>query len=198
MRWIVPFMGFRESDRWETGIERIWKDGLRPLARPDVCVVMPTDWDEDVRGFAQMIQRTSPVIPPPEIMVIAYSWGCGWAFIRFAKECQRLGLRIAVAVLCDPVYRSPWLPSWLPINPLSISPILRPVITIPASVERVEWVRQNVDLPSGHDVVARDETATRIGLGRYLKVGHTHIDDSPEFHELAIGWAKQFARGELA
>lgn len=191
-KWIVPIMGFRERTLHETGIERAWK-ALRPLTSHDVFLVTPYEWDEDVTGLANFIRRNSDTLP--EVMVIAYSWGCGQGFIDFAREAACLNLQISIAVLCDPVYRSRFLPTWIPANPMSVLPICRPTITVPCSVRRVAWVRQCVDIPSGHDLVAEDPQLTRIGLGKYLKVGHTRIDDSPEFQELAEMEATAFVHG---
>jgi pimeloyl-ACP methyl ester carboxylesterase len=189
-KWIIPITGFRENPRHESGLERIWKN-LRPLASASTVVVTPYEWNEDLGGLVNFILRNSPA-GPTEVMVIAYSWGCGVGFVKFAREAACVGLRITVAVLCDPVYRSRLFPTWLPFNPLSVSRFLRPTITVPPSVERVEWVRQNLDIPQGHNLVAEDPARTKVGLGRYVRSGHTRIDDSPEFRCLVDYWAKVF------
>lgn len=189
-KWIVPIMGFRERTRSETGLERIWK-GLRPLASSSTVLVTPYEWNEDLGGLVNFILRNSQG-GPVEVMVIAYSWGCGVGFLQLARGAARVGLPITVAVLCDPVYRSPIFPAWFPFNPLSVSRVFRPAIKVPASVERVEWVRQNLDIPQGHNLVAEDPDRTKIGLGRYVRSGHTRIDDSPEFRSLVDYWAHVF------
>jgi hypothetical protein len=61
-------------------------------------------------------------------------------------------------------------------------------------VERVEWVRQAVDFPRGAELIAENPNKTSIGNGRYLKVGHTKIDESDEFYALAMTWAEEFAQ----
>jgi len=191
VKWIVPIMGFRESVSRPTGIERVWRD-VRGFADAGLCVITPYEWWEDMRGLAQFIVRNSAV--SPRVMVIAYSWGCGAAFATLARECEAMGVEITVAVLCDPVFRSRVFPAWLPLNPLSVSPWMRPAIKIPASVQRVEWVRQDKDFPRGHDLVAEDPASTVIGLGCYVPVGHTRIDNSTEFQSLALREANIFAR----
>lgn len=189
-KWIVPIMGFRESAREATGIEAVWKS-LRGLLSAGAFMVTPYEWNENLGGLADFIQRNSSC-GQGEAMVIAYSWGCGVGFLNFATEAKAVGLPIRYAVLCDPVYRSRILPTWLPFNPLSISPVLRPQIRVPASVERVEWVRQRRGIPAGHDLRAEDPDRTKIGIGRYVKCNHTQIDDSPEFISLANYWARCF------
>lgn len=188
-KWIVPIMGFRESSAQETGIERIWR-GLRELSDHSVYVIAPYEWNERMRDLVDFIYRNSPTAP--ELMVIAYSWGCGEGFVTLARAAARVGLPIRVAVLCDPVWRSRLLPSWLPFNPLSVSRIFRPKIEIPASVERIEWVRQVQDIPMGHDLVAIDPDRTHISPGRYVMANHCRIDDSREFRALAEHWAQIF------
>lgn len=180
-RWIIPIMGFRESVKAKTGIEKLWPD-LRNLVSPDLCIVTPRNWDDDLEAFAYFVDRASNL--PARVMIIAYSWGCGVGFLEFARTAWQLGISIDCAVLCDPVYRSRLLPKWIPFNPLSVSPILRPVIKIPASVQHVAWVRQNQDLPAGHDLVAEDPMVTRIEPAHWVQAGHTHIDDSAEFQAL--------------
>jgi len=188
-KWIIPIMGFRESASQETGVERIWR-GLRSLSDHRVYVVAPYEWDERMRDLVDFIFRNSQTFP--EVMVIAYSWGCGVGFTNFARAAARIGLPIRIAVLCDPVWRSRLLPTWLPLNPLSVWPLFRPRIEIPTSVDRVEWVRQWEDFPRGHDLVAEDPERTHIGLGRYVLRGHRKIDDSREFRALAEHWAYVF------
>lgn len=188
-KWIVPIMGFRESTAQPTGLEYIWQ-ALRPNLDASTYMVTPYEWDEDMRGLVDFIQRNSP--NGSEAMVIAYSWGCGVGFTTFAREALRSGLRIKIAVLCDPVYRSRIFPTWLPFNPLSISRLIRMPISIPASVERVEWVRQIVDYPRGHDLIAEDRTRTKIGGGSYVLARHRSIDNSEDFYRLAIREAIAF------
>jgi pimeloyl-ACP methyl ester carboxylesterase len=191
-RWILPIMGFRESSRSVTGIEKAWRK-IRLLASRDLTVITPYEWDENLSGLANFIFRNSDRPQLTEVMVIAYSWGCGVGFLRFANEAREIGLEIREAVLCDPVYRSRWLPTWLPVNPLSVTPIFRPKIVVPASVRRVEWVRQRMNIPQGHDLVAENPALTFIAAGRYVQHTHTAIDDSVEFQALAEQRATLFA-----
>jgi hypothetical protein len=187
-------MGFRESASHETGMERLWKR-LRPLADASTIIVTPYEWDENLAGLASFILRNS--VGGAEVMVIGYSWGCGVGFENFAREAAAKKLTIPVAVLCDPVFRSRIFPTWLPFNPWSITPILRPKILVPRCVRRVEWLRQSVSVPSGHDLVAEDPERTYIAQPAYLQIPHTEIDDSDEFHCLAERLAVAFVHDTL-
>jgi hypothetical protein len=122
------------------------------------------------------------------VFVFAYSWGAGYAFPRFARSCEQLGVPIDVACLCDPVYRSGLLPWWLPLNPLAL--VGRSRIGIPSSVARVHWVRQKLTLPCGHDLFPEDPEATDIAPEIVLQEGHCRIDSHPTW----LGMVKSDAR----
>jgi len=181
-------MGFTESANSRTGIEKIWAD-LRCLASPRVTVLMPWEWHDDMRSLAAFINRNSPG-SVPRIFCFAYSWGAGYAFPRLARECERLGLTIETACLCDPVYRSGLLPWWLPLNPLSLT--RRPQIGIPSSVERVHWVRQRLLPPCGHDIFPEDPDFTEIAPAKELLEVHTRIDNHPMWRALVLREAEEF------
>lgn len=189
-RVIIPITGFRESRRHMTGVEKI-RFSLQSVSGPNLLVMDALEWNEPMEEIVDYVLRWVEELrsaSPVEIMVIAYSWGAGSGAIRLAEVWKARGVSIAYMVLCDPVYRWPWLPTqlpdWLQLCPVSISQYYRPDITIPANVRWVEWVRQAVDIPRGHDLVAENAKATHINLGRYLPYRHTGIDDSPEFQEL--------------
>jgi hypothetical protein len=189
MKWIVPLMGFTESVSRRTGMERLWSE-LRVLASPKVTVLMPWEWHDDMRSLAAFINRNSPG-SVPRIFVFAYSWGAGYAFPRLARECERLGLTIESACLCDPVYRSGWLPWWLPINPLSLT--REPLIGIPSSVALVHWVRQQLTLPRGHDLFPEDPESTEIAPEIILQEAHSRIDSHPAWRAMVMAEAKAFS-----
>lgn len=189
-------MGFRETKMAETGIEKAWKR-LQPLESADLTIITPYDWNENFGGLARFLLRNSKAWDSAEVMVIAYSWGCGVGFENFANEAKNLGITIRVAVLCDPVFRSRVFPTWFPFNPLSVSPVFRPNILVPASVRRVEWVRQKLDYPQGHDLVAEDPSRTLISAPLWVARGHRVIDDSMEFQELVGHWATLFVHDQM-
>lgn len=195
MKWIVPIMGFTESASRRTGMERLWSD-LRELASRDVTVLMPWEWNDPMKALAEFIVRNSQGSGMPRVFAVAYSWGGGYAFPRFARACSQLGVPVDVACLCDPVYRSGLLPWWLPLNPLAL--LRGPRIGIPDSVARVWWVRQDIGLPRGHDLFPEDPEATDIAPAKVLQVPHTRIDDSPAWRALVLSEARAWIKSGRA
>ena len=124
----IIISGFTQTLRAETGSERLWLQ-LRKHSTPGRMVIM-REWRADWRGVAEHLSRVCT--STPVIRVYAYSWGGGWGFIRLSRELEKRGLVVASAVLCDPVYRSPWLPEWLPVNPLSMMRF--PKIRVPGNL----------------------------------------------------------------
>ena len=181
-------MGFTESVNRRTGIEELWGE-LRKFASSSMTVLMPWEWRDDMRALAAFVDRNSQGLP--SVMVVAYSWGAGFAFPRFARECFARGIKVDVACLCDPVYRSRWLPWWLPLDPLALTHGRK--ILLPRNVGRVEWARQKLGMPQGHDLVAEDAAATVIKPAQWIECTHEHIDESPTFRAMVLAAAKRFA-----
>lgn len=200
-QWIILFMGFTESMHVPTGIEKIWGI-LRQFSRPELCIVTPRTWNEDVEALARFVVRGSA--PEALIMLIGYSWGAGVGCMDFARalhevqleandEPERVrppyDLRIPVACLADPVYRSRLLPKWLPLN-LSTMLTMWPV-RVPPLIERVEWVYQTMTRPHATGLVA-EQSFTGIGDGVSVAAPHTRIDDHQRFHDLCMEEAGKF------
>jgi hypothetical protein len=192
MKWIVPLMGFREDASRRTGMERLWSD-LRRFASPSCTVLAPWEWRDNMRSLAAFIARNSPW-SVPRLFVFAYSWGGGYAFPRLARECERLGLTIETACLCDPVYRSGLLPWWLPFNPISLT--RQPLIEIPGSVQTVYWVRQHTNLPAAHEVYPADPEYTDVAPPVVIEATHTTIDDARPWRALVMREAEAFVKGD--
>jgi len=136
-------------------------------------------WDDSPRGTAEWIYRFGRHDPPPAVIMFCYSYGCGYGFVRVARELKKLGIPIKHAVLCDPVHYS--VTRWRSL--IQRTPIIgrRLYVAVPSNVQAVTWFRQRVDLPSGHDL--RFESADTINHGpTYLQAGHTEMDNQPEFH----------------
>jgi len=177
----VFFTGFIQGWQKKTGLERIWRE-VRKLSDDDTWVLPPLPWNTNTTALAKLIHRN--VSPDARIVVIAYSWGVGHAFIHFAANLALYGLAIDKAILCDGVYRSSWLPWWLPLNPTSL--LLGRKILIPPNVKSVSWVRQKVFRPCGADLIAIDPAHTSIDPGVCLNINHLLIDDSEEFLNMVL------------
>lgn len=173
MKAILPFSGFTETRARARGIEDLWATRLIKAAGPDVIVYSPETWNQNPKPILSELRR----VGARDLMLIGYSWGAGVGCIRTAKLARDYGIRIRVACLCDPVYRSPFLPTFLPFNPLSMTRI--PKIRVPASVQKVAWVRQKQTRPAGHDLVAEDPNHTKILEPIDLKTTHARIDEDP-------------------
>jgi len=72
--------------------------------------------------------------PSARIVIVGHSWGIGRGAMRLATSLGRFGMDVSDIVSADGVYRSPLLPGWLPLNPLSLGwRLLRPRIPVPPS-----------------------------------------------------------------
>lgn len=69
------------------------------------------EWNSDWNSQAEAMYRNSFGADQIKIMVVAYSWGCGFGFVQLAKYLRDRGLEITHAVLADPVYH--WGPRWM-------------------------------------------------------------------------------------
>jgi len=185
-RAILPASGFRESKYRARGFDRIYLEILRGYSSPDTIVYGIEEWDSDPDALLIEMQRFGV----KRLMLVAYSWGCGVLAYRLMQKALEYGIHISVACLCDPVFRSRWLPTWLPLNPWSLTRF--PTITIPPSVSRVCWVRQEKTIPAGHDLIAEDPRCTMITEPAVLQYSHTAIDDSEEFAAIVDDEAKAF------
>lgn len=186
------FMGFTESLSRPSGIERLW-GMLRRFSNPACCIHTPLQWNADVRERVAFVLRNSA--PGAKIMLIAYSWGAGWAAMAFARELQRAQenkdwfVSIEVAVFADPVYRSPLLPAWLPLNFLTLLGLFP--IKVPANIRRVRWVRQTQSVPRATGLVA-EGPETEIDSGKLIMASHGRADEHPVFVRMCEDEAADF------
>lgn len=171
----VCVSGFLQDEGGRHGLSHVWRELRQKYASPTTDVLLKR-WDSSWREVALRIRDCS--IPDPVICVYGYSWGGGHGAKTLAHHLQRLELRVKVAVLSDPVYRSAtffgrWMALW---------PWAR--IHIPANVDRVVWFRQFHDWPRGHDLVAMGNN-TRIippnGSPAPEGVGHCQMDELRAF-----------------
>lgn len=191
-QWDIVISGWMQQRGADNGSDLLWGKLRRfqSLTRE----LLLYEWHDDMERLARRIVRHSDRNEVPVIRVYAYSWGAGHAFPRLAESLSRVAdFGIDIAVLADPVYRSRWLPWWLPINALSLTRI--PRITVPFNVARVEWLRQKISSPAGHDLVAEDESMTVISKPVTLNRPHIGFDSAGEYHSMAISAAERpFAR----
>lgn len=183
---IICITGFRQHEYEMTGLERIWM-ALRTNENPETRVSI-VEWDTNWKYFARHILRTGPKdITEFDVRVIAYSWGCGYGFLELAELLGYEGVKITKAALCDPVYYSRNGAIWRAVA----SPVLNrivgpPKVVLPYNVEYCEYVRQRNSLPSGHEVVTKKNSSTKVkDMGWLDDYDHISIDNSSEFWDMA-------------
>ena len=177
MKAVVTFQGFTESDERPTGTEDLYFSVVRQFAGPYVTTYQPRRWNSDSKALAEQLVRQRI----HDVIVLAYSWGAGYQCMKFAKIGRQYWIRIPLALHCDPVYRPTWMPGWLPANPLNIYSIdRRSKIKLPPAIRRAVYVRQELSIPNGHQLVA--EHPGQVAECRaVLPYGHTGIDECPEW-----------------
>lgn len=188
----VVIAGFRQRRGRANGSDLLYRALYARHAGPQSFVGFSC-WDDDVASLAELLWRWGGTNGNDlGVGVYAYSWGAPSA-MQFAEELRVLGIGVARMVLSDPVYRCWWLP-W--------RPLLRwPKIYVPANVARVDWFRQHIDWPCGHDLVAEDEHVTFIADPIEASRGHGTMDELGIFHMRARAAARsieQEARGDCA
>lgn len=183
-RWHHLIQGYTQNLHAPTGIEQLWL-ALQDVAGASNVALELWQWDDQWADIAGFIKRCST--PDVEIFIYAYSWGAGHGFTTLAKELQKLKINVKHAVLCDPVWRRPGIPTFLGGigSALSLTPWNK--INIPDNVARVSWCRQHNNTPAGHDLVADNGKKTIIDPAQVLTdVVHQTIDESPWFQSKAI------------
>lgn len=185
-RLVFLILGFTQRTTSLTGIEKVWRVARQwatPLdSKHPTHVATPRLWDDDWEGTAAFIARNA--IAEPIVDIVGYSWGAGHGAMELARELELLGLPVTRMVLADPVYRSPWLPTWLPANPLSMTGI--PSITVPGNVGEVWWTRQYNNKPAGHNLVAAKDSTVINPAEVRKELDHDQMDDDPYFKEMAL------------
>jgi pimeloyl-ACP methyl ester carboxylesterase len=181
MKAVVVFQGFTESDASATGTEDLYFDVVRQFASKTVTTYQPRTWKTGLENLLDQLIRQRI----HDVIVIGYSWGAGYASQKFARLAPDWGVKIPLMLLCDPVYRPLWMPTWLGANPLCLRSLLpkSTKIVVPQSVRRVCGVRQEISIPFGHHVT-HASPVTKIEPFKVLPYSHTTIDGAPEWFSL--------------
>lgn len=177
-QWSVVISGFTQNRSRESGSEILWRK-LQAYADHEHYVEV-RKWKSNWKRVALFIHRN--LDEDGIINIYAYSWGAGWGFRKLERELKKLGRRVHVAVLCDPVYRNPWMPSWLPLNPISMT--LIPRISV-VNTDHVFWLYQRLNYPRGHAPKTKDPSIN-IHRGILINVVHVDADKSLRYHNLCL------------
>lgn len=177
---VIFFSGFQQSWKKLSGVESIWSRIYDKFAGPDFLVLPPFQWDVNTDNIVHLIERNCH--HHASIWVIAYSWGGGAAFTSFSRALQHRFYKIKNAILCDPVYRSRYLPKYIPDI---FALVKKKKIIIPSNVKSVHWIRQQIGPVCGHDLLL-ENTATKV-FGPYNSdCDHLEIDDDPIFKNIVL------------
>jgi hypothetical protein len=180
MKAILMFSGFQESEASQSGFERGFFNVVRKFARDEVTVYHPRTWKTNVINLLRQLYENGIT----EIAIVSYSHGQA-AAMDLARLAPRYGVTISCWLACDPIYRPAWLPRSTWAQVFSFRAVLgSPKIEVPPAVREVWSVRQTVQKPCGHELVAADPSATKIHPAIVVNYGHTRIDESPAFWHL--------------
>ena len=185
-RWLIVRSGYRQRiGSWHNGCTQIAAE-LSALYGGNGNRVELQGWDASPTYTADYIHQLSPVMTRPKVAIFAYSWGVGYGFVKLAKELRAHGIDVEQAVLCDPVYHG--LFKWRALIPKKMFGIVK--ITVPSNVKEVHWLRQNVNKPAGHNIVAESKS-TIIHEAEWIDRPHTDMDNSSRFRELCMQAAER-------
>lgn len=180
--WIFCMSGFLQHKGRPNGITRLWRKLYAEFAGPD-CVVDHHPWNFDPGRIAEFVWRYSDNQALPKVLIVGYSWG-GSSAVKLAEQLQLRGIDVAEMILVDAVYRHKyWCGQWRAFWPWSR-------ILIPSNVLHVSWFRQDVSLPRGHRVIARNPDRTKIEEPVQLYVSHQYVDEHALVEKLTMQLAE--------
>ena len=179
--WNIIISGRTQEEGDNNGSHDIWFEMRCEHIFPSVFVELRT-WNNNWSKLAQKILLTSGTTAT--VRIYGYSWG-GSSAMRLAEELQKRGIEVVEMVLCDPVYRSqvPLVFLWRSmINKVWFAPKIK----IPCNVRHVRWLRQRVNKPQGHDLVAVCPDKTIIDVPTLLQLPHGKMDESETYRNMAM------------
>jgi pimeloyl-ACP methyl ester carboxylesterase len=178
---IIPFQGHLQTGQRQSGMEDLHFQVLRRYASDTVTTFHPRRWNSDLGMLFDILRRQRI----QTAVLVGYSWGAGYACMKFGQMARERGVGIPLALLCDPVYRPAWMPRWLPANPLNFRSVVKETkIIVPRAIRHVAWVRQENSLPAGHRLEKEAQLTQCIEHPLVLGYSHTEIDEAPEWFEL--------------
>lgn len=181
MTRIFPITGAFQDEADQTGLHSIRQDILRPLEAMGIDVEPVRPWKEDWEKLATRCALDGVV----DVIIIAYSWGAGWAAQRLSRALESFGICVTVQVLMDPVYRPLWIPAWGPANIFGFRALMpgAATIAVPDNVQLVLGIRQASSLPMGHAI---RHHGRKFHLPLVHHANHSNIDEHPRAKECAF------------
>ena len=207
---VITCAGFRQKLGEMSGpalLDRRLKDMLHDRRRDHVAL---RTWKSDHAGTAAEVARMGC----RRVVLVGYSYGCGWGVKHLAKELAALDIEVDLCVLIDPVPRT-W---FVPANVMAMTRAGR--FHVPRNVKRVALIRQLNGRPYGRDIVVGAGTekvlawhyGTKAVLmkhgpapggvdewkltARAIRLGHLDIDDHPEVHREVLALVSDLLNDE--
>lgn len=182
------FSGFQESEENQSGFERGFFSVVRKFSSENVTAYHPRTWKTNVRNLLRQLFENGIT----EVAIVSYSHGQAPA-MELARLADRYGITIRCWLACDPIYRPTWLPRSTWAQVFAIRAVIgSPVIKVPSSVKEVWSVKQTIQRPCGHELVAVEPTVTKIQSPIIIEFGHTRIDESPAWWALVKSKLTEF------
>ncbi len=180
MKAILTFQGFTESMRTRTGTEDLYFNVIRQFAGPDVTTYHPYPWTANVKELAAQVARQNI----RHVALVSYSHGQA-AALDFAAAAHKLGVQTDLWLACDPVYRPAWLPrqSWAQVAAFRALIPQSSKIRVKTKIRRIAGVRQEINIPQGHEVVPTHPFVA-VAPFKVLPYVHAAIDEAPEWFDL--------------
>lgn len=180
MRAVLTFQGFTESIRTRTGTEDLYFNVIRKLSGEHVTTFQPVQWTVNAKQLAGQVARQNI----RRVALVSYSHGQA-AALDFAAEAYKLGVETDLWLACDPVYRPAWLPRLNLTQPLAFRALIpqSAKIAVRTPIKRIAGVRQKLNIPRGHDIVAK-HPGIHVEPFKVLEYTHVTIDQAPEWFTL--------------
>ena len=186
---VLLIMGYTQDRAELTGQELLWRKLLYYIRTRDeldnITVLSPLPWNANWENVGNFLLRNVDKDSGYKILIAGYSWGGGWGATNLCKQLKLRGLDVWHLVMCDAVYRSKWYSmSWRSLT-------RNPKIKISDNVKEVSWFFQTLNKPAGHKLVATDSKKTIINNPVQLDVGHTYMDEQPEYQDKVVDLVKK-------
>lgn len=185
IKYHVCIPGFTQGDHGLLSLrEKLLRDGHQ---RDIDSRVEMFSWRHDWSNYADVIERVCEIYRrKASIRIYAYSFGAGWGAMQLAKELRKRAIPVRAMVLCDPVFRHPFVGlRWLSLLP-GDSPLTK--IRVPDNVSEVWSFFQRLDRPQGHRLIATNGTLLHSPLRLYYP--HVAMDNADEFHARSLEVAR--------
>lgn len=179
---ILSFTGFKQSSKRRSGFEDGYFAHVASIGKKSdrTLTFAPRTWKTSVDVLADQLRRQGI----QRVAMLSYSHGqaAATAFARYAFE---IGINVDLWIACDPVYRPTWLPRMTISQVLAFKALKKEgKIKVPENIRRTVYVRQTLNKPCGHTLVASHPNQHVSCEGIIHTLRHDQIDESEIFWNL--------------